>query len=346
MNRRKIILTAVAIAGVLVLVWGGRKWAYASSHQSTDNAQVDGHIVPVLAKVGGYVQSVAVSENQRVAAGALLVQIDEAELRQRLSQAEADLAAAHATAGAKGSTGQAGAQVMTASGQRSAVDAQILAARATAARATADLQRAEELAKQQIIPRAQLDAARSASEAANASVAALERQAVAAGATVTNAEAGVRVAEARVRSAEAARELAALQLAYARATTPVGGIVSRKQVEVGQLVQSGQPLLWVVADSGAWITANFKETQLAHMAVGQPAEIDVDAYHDCTVEGVVESISYATGAKFALIPPDNATGNFTKVVQRVPVRIKVVKGCGNERPLRPGMSVTVHVKTG
>jgi membrane fusion protein (multidrug efflux system) len=346
MTRRRIILSALVLSGVLLLVWGGRKWAYASAHQSTDNAQVDGHIVPVLAKVGGYVRSVAVGENQRVAAGTLLVQIDEAEYRQRLGQADADLAAAHATAGANGSSGQARAQVMTASGQRSALEAQIRAARATADRATADLQRAEGLAKQQIIPRAQLDAARSVSAAADASVAALERQAAAAGATVVNAEAGVKVADARVKAAEAARGLAALQLEYTRAVTPVSGIVSRKQVEVGQLVQAGQPLLWVVADSGTWITANFKETQLSHMAVGQPVEVDVDAYEECTVQGSVESISFATGAKFALIPPDNATGNFTKVVQRVPVRIKIVRECGADRPLRPGMSVTVHVNTG
>jgi membrane fusion protein, multidrug efflux system len=346
MNRKRIILGAAAIAGLLILLWGGRKWAYASTHESTDNAQVDGHIIPVLAKVGGYIQTVSVSENQRVAAGTVLVQIDDAEFRQRLSQADADLAAASATAGANGSSGQARAQVMTASGQQSSLEAQIRAARATATRLQADLKRAEDLAQQQIISRAQLDAARSASESATANVAALERQASAAGGSVINAEAGVKVADARVRAAQASRDLAALQLQYARPVTPVAGIVSRKQVEVGQLVQAGQPLLWVVADSGVWVTANFKETQLAHMAVGQPVEVSVDAYEDCHVEGVVESISYATGAKFALIPPDNATGNFTKVVQRVPVRVKITSTCGNDRPLRPGMSVTVHVKTG
>jgi membrane fusion protein (multidrug efflux system) len=121
--------------------------------------------------------------------------------------------------------------------------------------------------------------------------------------------------------------------------------VSRKQVEVGQLVQPGQPLMWIVADTGAWVTANFKETQLATMRPGQSAEIDVDAYKGCHVEGRVLSISSATGAKFALLPPDNATGNFTKVVQRIPVRIQIVRGCGADHPLRPGMSVTAHVKT-
>jgi membrane fusion protein (multidrug efflux system) len=302
--------------------------------------------VPVLAKVGGYVQQVAVSENQPVRAGQLLVQIDEAEYRQRLAQTEAELQAAFASTGTVGRTGQAEAQVMSASGQQSALEAQIIASRATAQRTTADLGRAEDLAKQQIISHAQLDAARSAAATAQANVTALERQAAAAGASVTNAQAGVRLAEARVHAAQATRDYAALQLQYARVTTPESGMVSRKQVEVGQLVQPGQPLMWIVSDSGAWITANFKETQLATMRPGQAVEVNVDAYHDCRVDGKVLSISSATGAKFALLPPDNATGNFTKVVQRIPVRIQVNRGCGPDRPLRPGMSVTAHVKTG
>jgi membrane fusion protein (multidrug efflux system) len=248
--------------------------------------------------------------------------------------------------GTNGSTGQAQAQVMSASGQHSALEAQIIAARSTAQRAAADLGRAEDLAKQQIISRAQLDAARSAAEAAQANVTALERQTSAAGASVTNAQAGVRLAQARVQAAKATRDYAALQLQYTRVTSPEAGIVSRKQVEVGQLVQPGQPLMWIVADTGAWVNANFKETQLAAMHPGQPVDVEVDAYKGCHVDGKVQSISSATGAKFALLPPDNATGNFTKVVQRIPVRIQVVHGCGANRPLRPGMSVTAHVKTG
>jgi membrane fusion protein (multidrug efflux system) len=346
MNRRSITFIVVGIAAAVVLVWGIGKWSYSQSHESTDNAQVDGHIIPVLAKVGGYVQQVAVAENQAVQPGQLLVQIDESEYRQRLAQAEAELQGAYATTGSNGNTGQAQAQVMTATGQHSALEAQITSARATAQRSLADLGRAEDLAKQQIISRAQLDAARNAAEAAQANVTALERQAAAAGASVTNAQAGVRLAEARVHAAQATRDFAALQLQYARVTSPEAGIVSRKQVEIGQLVQPGQPLMWIVADTGAWVTANFKETQVAKMHPGQPAEIDVDAYKGCQVDGKVSSIGSATGAKFALLPPDNATGNFTKVVQRIPVRVQVVRGCGADRPLRPGMSVNAHVKTG
>ena len=338
MNRRTLTFVIVGVVGAIILIWGFQKWSYSRVHESTDNAQVDGHIVPVLAKVGGYVQQVSVNENQPVQAGQQLVQIDESEYRERLAQAEAELQAAYASTGSNGNTGQAQAQVMTATGQHSALEAQITAARANAQRALADLGRAEDLAKQQIISKAQLDAARNAAEAAQANQTALERQAAAAGASVTNAQAGVRLAEARVHAAQATRDFAALQLQYAKVTTPESGIVSRKQVEVGQLVQPGQPLMWIVADTGAWVTANFKETQLATMHPGQAAEIDVDAYKSCTVDGKVLSISSATGAKFALLPPDNATGNFTKVVQRIPVKITFDPGETKEHILRPGMS--------
>ena len=155
----------------------------------------------------------------------------------------------------------------------------------------------------------------------------------------------MRLANARVEGAQAARDNAALQLSYTYVSAPASGVVSRKQVEPGQLVQAGQPLLTIVTDTGVFVTANYKETQLSDIRVGQPVEIEVDAYGGATATGCVESLSAATGSKFALLPPDNATGNFTKVVQRIPVRIKVTKGLGPNQPLRPGMSVNAHVDT-
>jgi membrane fusion protein (multidrug efflux system) len=314
-------------------------------HESTDDAQVDGHLIPVLAKVSGYVQRVNVQDNSHVAADSLLVKIDSTEYAVRLAQAQADLAAAQATAGVGGGTGQAEAQVATAAGQHASLDAQIQAAQANAQKAHSDLERYRQLANQQIISRQQLDAAQAAAQTADANVNAMQRQAAAAGASVTNAEAGVRLATARYQAARAAVENAQLQLQYTKVTAPTAGIVSRKQVEVGQLVQIGQPLLTIVADTGVFVTANMKETQLSDLRVGQPVDIDVDTYGGATAKGVVESVAAATGSKFALLPPDNATGNFTKVVQRIPVRIKVTQGLGPDRPLRPGMSVNVHVST-
>jgi membrane fusion protein (multidrug efflux system) len=341
-NRGRIVLALVVIAAIIGLGWGVKQWLYGRSHESTDNAQVDGHLVPVLAKVSGYVTAVNVSDNQRVNADSVLVRIDEREYAVKLAQADADLAGAQAAAGGRG---QAEAQVENATGQRAALDANIIAARANATKADADLARMKELVAKQIVSRQQLDAAEAASQAARAQLAAAERSAGAAGAGITNAQAGVRLATARLAAAQASRDNAALQLSYTRVSSPVAGIVSRKQVEVGQLVQAGQPLLTIVSDTGVWVTANFKETQLADIKVGQPVELEIDAYPGLHVTGKVESTSAATGAKFALLPPDNATGNFTKVVQRVPVRIAVTGGLDKAHPLRPGMSVVAHVDT-
>jgi membrane fusion protein (multidrug efflux system) len=337
------------IIGLVLLAigawWGFGKWSFSRTHVSTDDAAVDGHIVPVLAKVGGYVQKVNVAENSRVSADSVLVQIDPAEYAVKLALADADLAAARAATGAAGLTGQAEAAVLSAAGQQASLESQIDAARAADAKAKADLARMKELAGKQIVSRQQLDAAQAAADAAAASLQALQRQAGAAGAAVTNAHAGVRLAAARLQAAAAARENAALQLSYTKVVAPEAGIVSRKQVEPGQLVQAGQPVLTIVADTGVWVTANFKETQLSRIRVGQEVDIEVDAYKGQVVKGRVESVSAATGSRFALLPPDNATGNFTKVVQRVPVRIAITQGLGAEHPLRPGMSVLVNVVT-
>jgi membrane fusion protein (multidrug efflux system) len=342
-NKRRIVLALVGLGILLGLGWGIKQWLYGRSHESTDNAQVDGHLVPVLAKVSGYVTKVNVAENDRVRSDSVLVQIDEREYAVKLAQADADLAAARAAAGGRGVEGQAQAAVANASGQEAALNAGVTAARANAVKAEADLGRMRELVAKQVVSRQQLDAAQAAADAARAQLTAAQNNAGAAGAGVSNAQAGVRLAQARLAAMQAARDNAQLQLSYTRVAAPVGGIVSRKSVEVGQLVQAGQPMLTIVSDTGVWITANFKETQLSDLKVGQPVELEVDAYGGCVAKGKVESLSAATGAKFALLPPDNATGNFTKVVQRVPVRLQVAEGCGKDRPLRPGMSVVAHV---
>jgi membrane fusion protein (multidrug efflux system) len=342
--KRKIMYGALGLALLAALIWGIPTWYYAHQHESTDDAQVDGHIIPVIAKVGGYVLKVAVQDNDSVKSGQLLVMIDSSEYRVKLEQADADLAAARAMAGTRGGVGQAGAAVATAAGQRSSVDAQIDAAKANLTKAQSDLTRAKELVAKQIVSAQQVDAAQAAYDAAAAQVRALEQQAAAANAGVSGAQAGLRMADARVAAAQAARDNAALQLSYTSIFAPEAGTVAKKLVEIGQLVQAGQQLMSIVADTGTWVTANFKETQLSAMRVGQEVDVKIDAYGGLVVHGEVESLSAATGARFALLPPDNATGNFTKVVQRVPVRVKVTKGLGPTKPLRPGMSAVVSVK--
>jgi membrane fusion protein (multidrug efflux system) len=344
-NKRRVVLAVVALLAFLGIFWGVKQWLYGRAHETTDNAQVDGHLVPVLAKVSGYVTRVNVAENDRVRQDSTLVRIDEREYAVKLAQADADLAAARASAGGGGLAGQAQAAVQNATGQEAALTASVAAARANAVKAEADLRRMRELVDKQVVSRQQLDAAQAAADAARAQLVAAQNNVGAAGAGVANAQAGVRLAQARLGAAQAARDNAQLQLSYTRVTAPVTGIISRKQVEVGQLVQAGQPLLTVVSDTGVWVTANFKETQLHDLKIGQDVDLEIDAYGGVTAKGKVESVSAATGAKFALLPPDNATGNFTKVVQRVPVRIKVTEGLGKDRPLRPGMSVVAHVGT-
>ena len=344
-GKKNRVLPVLILVALVALAWAGKTYIYGLSHQSTDNAQVDGSIVPVIAKVGGFVKALNVVENQHVKAGDVLMRIDDAEYAVRVAQADAELAAALAAAGTQGVDGQAEAMIRSAQSQRQVVDAQILSARAAQAKAAADLSRFKELVAKQIVSKQQLDAAQAAFDQANANLAVVERQANSATAQLSNAEAGSKLAQARLAGSRAMHENATLQLSYTKIDAPLDGTVSRKQIEIGQLVQPGQPLLTLVADTGVYVNANFKETQLATIRVGQAVEIEVDSYSGCNAEGKVQSLSAATGAKFALLPPDNSTGNFTKVVQRVPVRIQVTKGCGADRPLRPGMSVTAHVLT-
>lgn len=350
--RRWVLWIVLLIIIALIAIWGIRKWLYSRDHESTDDAQIAGHLVPVLNRVSAYVTGVFVHNGDHVTTGQLLVRLEETDLRPALAEAEAAVAEAEAAAAggtgraAGGPPGQASAQILQARQQAAAAAAQVDAARAQATRAERDLSRAEELAPQGIISRQALDAAREAAATAEANLRAAEEQRAAAAAAVTSAEAGARGAAARLEAARAAVEQARLQLSYTRITAPVPGIVANRNVDPGQLLEPGQPLMVVVADSGVHVTANFKETQVANLRPGQPVEIDIDAYGDCDARGVVESIGGATGSEFALLPPNNATGNFVKVVQRIPVRIVVTRDCGPARRLRPGMSVTVHVRTG
>jgi membrane fusion protein, multidrug efflux system len=346
MSRRNLILGSLIVVLGLASWWGLGAWRASRLREGTEDAQVDGRIIPVLNKVAGYVARVNVRENQEVHRGDTLLVIDDAELRVRLAQAEADLAAARAMIGGGAVIGQATAAIEASNRERSALEAQLDAAHGRARLAKSNFDRMEGLAAKQIVSRQALDAARGELESAGANVTSLERQIAAAGAGVASAEAGARLAAARYDAARAARDNAALQVSYAAVISPVDGVVSRKSADVGQLLQPGQPILSIVAADSVWVTANFKETQLAVMHPGQDVEMTVDAYPQCHARGKLESISSATGARFALIPPDNATGNFTKVVQRVPVRIQVTTGCGADHPLRPGMSVEAVVHTG
>jgi membrane fusion protein (multidrug efflux system) len=316
-GRRKIVFAVLGLVLLVLIAGGVRKLIWARSHEGTDNAQVDGHILPVLPKVGGFVTAVRVEENQSVRAGDTLVILDDRDFRAKLQQAEADLAVALATVSSRQRVGQA--------------DAAVRQAEANAEKAHADLDRLTPLAAQGIVSRQQLDAAQTAVRATDAALSA--------------AQAALLGADARVASARASRDQAALQLSYTRIIAAQGGLVSKKNVEVGQLVQPGQPLFSVVPLEDVWVTANLKETQIEDVTPGDAVDFTVDAYPGIHFRGHVESLSPATGARFSLLPPDNATGNFTKVVQRLPVRVRRDGPPDPAHPLRPGMSVNVTITT-
>ena len=268
--------------------------------------------------------------------------LDDRDLRTRLEAADADLRAAEETS--SGSDGQAEAQAAAARAQAGAARANIAAAEANADKARRDVERLRPLAERNIVSKQQFDAVVAASRAADAQVQAARETANAASSQATAAGSGVRVTRSKIEAARAARDAAALQLSYAVVTAPMDGVVAKKSVEVGQLVQPGQPVMTVVPLSDVWVTANLKETQTRDLKPGDEVEVEVDAYPGRTFHGKLESISPATGARFSLLPPDNATGNYTKVVQRIPVRIQIDGRQDQGHPLRPGMSATVRIK--
>lgn len=343
-GRRNWILVGAAILAVAALAYFGWRWWEGRKYASTDDAQVGANVIPVLARVAGYVQRVTVDENDRVKEGQVLVTIDPSELQQRLTQAEAQLTAAQVAAGTGPGAGTAQAQAAAARASAQAAQSSIAQAQANADKARHDVERLRPLADQGIVSKQQFDAAQAAADAAEAQLATARHNAQAAQAQAQAAQAGVPTATSQVQAAEAAVAQARLQLQYTTIESPAAGVVARKNVEPGQLVNPGQALMSVVPVQDVWVTANLKETQMAGVRPGDPAEITVDSYPGLTFRGRVESISPATGAQFSLLPPENATGNFTKVVQRIPVRIRLNPTGNPDVVLRPGMSAEVSIR--
>ncbi len=334
------LFLVVAIAGIGATL--GYRWYQAQHYVSTDNAQIEGRIVPMAPRVAGYVKALNISDNQMVKAGEMLVKIDDRDYLARLQQADAELAIAIANAGKSAGgdgVGQAMAQISMAQANASAATANIRQIEANLQKARSDLERFRSLAAQNMASQQQLEAADTAVRAAEAQLKTARDSANAAGEQVTMYSAALRSAKSKVDATRAQRELAAIQLGDTGLQAPVGGMISKKNVEIGQLIQPGQTLFSIVSSDDIWIVANVKETDIGRVKPGDKAEIEVDAYPGSKLAGQVESISAATGAKFALLPPDNATGNFTKVVQRVPVKIRLQQDNAHKLPLRPGMSV-------
>jgi membrane fusion protein (multidrug efflux system) len=345
-----IILAVVLLAGAY---YGWTRYQFAKVHESTDDAQVEGDVYPVLPRVSGPVVKVYVDDNQVVKKGDTLVTIDKADYVQRVNAAQAALLAAQAqVTAAQAGVGSAQAGVGTAQANVRTAQTTIGVSAANRTRLQQDLARSTKLRNQDIIPQSEYDAVSANLKATSAQqstaqdqVSVARNQVTAAQQQVAQAKQQVAVAQAVVKQRQTDLDNAKLQLSYTTILAPANGIVSRKSVQPGQVVSPGQQLIGLVSSARTWVVANFKETQLENMKVGQPVKLEIDAYPNEDFEGHIESLSAATGARFALLPPDNSTGNFVKVTQRVPVKIVLNKE-DPEHPLRTGMSVNAIVATG
>jgi membrane fusion protein (multidrug efflux system) len=377
---------AIVIAIIVLLVIAFFAYRYFTSYESTDDAQVDGHINSVSARISGHVIKLNVQDNQYVSAGTVLVEIDPADYQLAYERAKADYADAQASALAAGvnvpitsvstssqvsateaDVNSARAGIEVALHQYQAAKAQLQQAEANDVKAQNDLGRYKQLVAKQEISHQQFDQAVASAlasaagvEAARATVDAAQQQVTQAQGKLVQAQANwanartaprqmqitrakAASAQAEVQRMKANLDQAQLNLQYTKIMAPVNGIVSDRTVEIGQNVAPGQELMKVINLEDIWITANFKETQLRDMRVGQLVTLEVDA-NGRKYNGKVESIAGASGARFSLLPPENATGNYVKVVQRIPVKILLDPESNKDHQLRPGMSVTPKVQ--
>ena len=384
-KRRKTPLIVGSLVAVAVAASGGYAWATAGT-ESTDDAQVEGRVMNVAARITGQVLHVRVEDNQLVNPGDVLVELDPADNAAKLAAAKADLSAARAasdaakaalaltqkTAPANLVQAQGGVTAATSSATsaRTSIDqakAEVAAAESRKSLAELNLRRSRALladnavatsdadshqndfddaSAQLDLARARLASAEAAFTGSGGSVQLAQGRLSAASTTedqIAAARAALALADAKVEQAQAALDLAELNLSYTTVTATRRGVVSRRTVEEGQVVGPDRQLFAIVPADDVWVVANFKEDQLAEMHAGQPVSIELDTYGRRKFSGKVESLAGGTGARFALLPPDNATGNFVKVVQRVPVLIRFDGAPGVD--LRPGMSADVTVRT-
>jgi len=352
-KKRSKVFLIILIIMVLAGAWFGiTKYNHAKHHEETDDAQIEADIIPVIPRVSGYVQEVRVKDNQQVHKGDTLIIIDDRDYKIALMQAEAALATAKSNvAASRANTAAARSGIATSKQGVNTIDAQIAAAQINVTRTTQDFNRYQNLIQDHSITQQQFEQAQAAKELAEKQLDILQQQKKQAStqtgvvASQSNATAqSIEVAESVVKQREVEVEEAKLKLSYTILTAPESGKVSRVNVQEGQLLQAGQSTFNIVHSNDLWVVANFKETQYRKMAIGQKVIVHADAFPNHDFDAVLSSFSPATGAKFSLLPPDNASGNFVKVVQRLPVKIEFTdKSDTLLNRLRPGMNVDVDV---
>jgi membrane fusion protein (multidrug efflux system) len=331
---RKVVIGA--LVGV-ALFFGGRKVIFSLTHETTDNAQIETSIVPVLTRIAGYVKSVDVKDFDSVSQNQLVVEIDDADLKMQLEEQQSELQQANAElANAKAQLANA---ILSLQSNKGAIDLKKIRQQ----KSLNDLKRDQNLFKEQAITRKQVEETEFQLASANQEVlnaqtdlATAKNRIEVLNENLNRATAMIEMKKTRIKETE-------LKLSYTRITAPVTGKIGKKNISIGQFVQAGTPLFSIVNDSSYWIVANFKESQLPDLQEGKQVKIRVDAFPDLDVKGTIVSLSEATGAKFSLLPPDNSSGNFIKVTQRVPVKISIDNQVAFKNKLRAGMSVFITV---
>lgn len=337
LKRPAVIISLAAVLCVLIAV-GIVYWLYARHYVSTDDAYVDGNVVQISPQVPALVAALHIDDNQLVHRGDLLVELDRTDYQVALEQAQAQLLAA------QGRLAQAEAQLDSAKAAVARASAEVEAAQVALDNATRDLNRYEAV-DERARSRQQLDNANAAQKTAQAQLEQARAGKTSADTGVATAAASIKAAQGEVRTSEANVNRAQVNLGYCRIVAPCDGRVTQRTVQAGNFAATGQ-VLFMLVEPDVWVTANFKETQLAHMRPGQPVTIKVDAFPGEKFQGHVDSIQAGSGSRFAVLPAENATGNFVKIVQRVPVKILFDHGSNTNQfeMLSPGLSVIPKVR--
>ncbi len=330
---KAILATVLVVAGYI----GYKEYHYAQTHEDTDNAQIESYFVPVLPRVAGYVKSVSVKDYDVVQKNQLLVEIDAEEGQLALEEMKADLLQAQTDI----ETAKANIQNLQATIKATEANLKTVVLRKE--KAKKDAERDNALLAENAITRKQADDSRSAYEVLQAQYEAGVQEVTSAKSRLPILQAALHKAEATLVLKQVKIDQQALKLSYTKIYAPSAGKIGKKSIEPGQLVQAGQPLMTVVQDSLFWVVANFKEKQIPNLKVGAAVELKLDAYPDRILKGKITSIAESTGAKTSLLPPDNASGNFVKVTQRVPVKIEIEDVAKNKDILRAGLSLEVSV---
>lgn len=339
-NPKKKSPVRFIIIGIVVVVAGiyaFKKISFALAHETTDNAQVETQISPVLPRVAGYVKTIAVNDYDSVKTGQLLVELDDEELQTQLAQLEADYKVAETDIiNAKAGLNNA---VVSLKGNKGTITLNDVKVQ----QAQEDYNRNKNLFADQAITKKQLDDSRYALEQATQQVSNSQSDLGTAQSRIAVLQSTIQKAEAQLAVKKAVIDQQKLKISYTKIYAPQAGKIGKRNVSIGQFVQAGSPLFSIVSDTTYWVVANFKETQIKKFHPGQEADIELDAYPDLHIKGALESVSDATGAKFSLLPPDNASGNFVKVTQRVPVKINIKDVNQYRQILRAGLSAYIVV---